>query len=87
MISQVFYRMTYVSKEEKTLPCVRRSNVCVTNCIVWNPIAEVVFCLPLIYHLENGRVNQSMLIQWEDPVDVVLCGLYMGRLKIRILTC
>jgi hypothetical protein len=74
-------------KEENTLQCFRRSNNCVTNCIGWNPIADVVFYHTLIYFLENGRVNQSMLIQCEGPTDVVFCELFMGRLKIQIITC
>jgi len=85
VIAKVCYTHDHVSKGENTLPCVRRNKVLLTNCLGGNPNGEVLFNYPFTYYFENDRVNQSMLIECEGPSGVVVCELFMGRLKIRII--
>jgi hypothetical protein len=56
-------RMTYLSKGENTLQCVRRSRVLLTNCLDGNADGEVIFKHLLTYYFENGSANQSMSIE------------------------
>jgi hypothetical protein len=79
--------MTNVSKGQNTLPCVTRNKVCLTDCFGGNPNGDVVLNLPFTYYFENGRVNRNMLIECEGPSGVLVCELFMGRLKIRIRPC
>jgi hypothetical protein len=49
-----------------------------------NPYTEGVFNHLFTYYFENGRVNQSMLIECEGPSGVVFCDLFLGRLSFEL---
>jgi len=48
---------------------------------------EVVFKHLLTYYFENGRVNQSMLIEYKGLSGVVFWELYVASFKDRIIPC
>jgi len=79
--------MTYVYKGENTLPCVKRSKVCLTNCLGLNAKGEVVFRHTFTYYFENGKVNQSMVIEYKGPSGVEFWELFMSCFKDRIIPC
>jgi len=80
-------RVTYVCKGENTLPCVRSSRVCLTNYLGGDADGEVVFKQLLTYNFENGKVNQSMLIEYKSTSGVLFWELFMGCFKDRIIPC
>jgi len=72
--------MTY----ENTLPCVWRSKVWLTYSLGGNANGEVVFKHPLTYYFQNGRVNQSISMEFKGLSVVLFCELFVGSFKMEL---
>ena len=44
----------------------------------------VIFKVLLSYYFENGRVNQTMSIEYKGPPVFVFCEFFMGSFKIDL---
>jgi len=55
--------MTYAYKGKNTLPCARRSEVSLRNCLGAISDGEFVYKRLLTIYFENGNVNHRMSIE------------------------
>jgi hypothetical protein len=76
--------VTYLSKGENILQCVKRSKVCLTNYIGGNAEGKVVFKHLLTYYFINDMKYHNMVIEYKDPFPFFAGELCMSSFKDRI---